>query len=60
MEKIVFGHRGSLLQPRRRRRRRRKRRITWFNPPFSKMVKSNIASTFLNIIDQCFPERDTS
>lgn len=38
------------------RRRCRKRRITWFNPPFSKMVKSNIASTFLNIIDQCFPE----
>ena len=22
----------------------------------SKMVKSNIASTFLNIIDKCFPE----
>ena len=36
-------------------RRCRKRRITWFNPPFSKQVKTNIASTFLNIIDECFP-----
>ena len=36
-------------------RRCRKRRITWFNPPFSKQVKTNIASTFLQIIDECFP-----
>ena len=36
-------------------RRCRKRRITWFNPPFSKQVKTNIASTFLQIIDDCFP-----
>ena len=37
------------------RRRCRKRRITWFNPPFSKQVKTNIASAFLKIIDECFP-----
>ena len=37
------------------RGRCRKRRITWFNPPFSKQVKTNIASVFLNIIDECFP-----
>ena len=37
------------------RRRCRKRRITWFNPPFSKQVKTNIAGAFLKIIDECFP-----
>ena len=37
------------------RPRCRKRRITWFNPPFSKQVKTNIASSFLKIIDECFP-----
>ena len=37
------------------RRRCRKRKITWFNPPYNKAVKTNVASTFLSIIDSCFP-----
>ena len=37
------------------RRRCRKRTVTWFNPPFNKAVKTNVASTFLSIIDSCFP-----
>ena len=33
----------------------RKRNITWFNPPYSKHVASNIGKQFLNLIDTCFP-----
>ena len=35
--------------------RRRKRKIIWFNPPFSKNVKTNIARNFLQLIDKHFP-----
>ena len=41
------------------RRRCRKRRVTWFNPPFNKSVKTDVASAFLSIIDSCFPEGHT-
>ena len=33
----------------------RKRNITWFNPPYSKHVASNIGKQFLNLIETCFP-----
>ena len=33
----------------------RQRKITWFNPPFSKNVQSNIGKQFLNLIDKNFP-----
>ena len=33
----------------------RKRNITWFNPPYSKHVASNIGKQFLNLLDTCFP-----
>ena len=36
-------------------RRQRKRNITWFNPPYSSHVKTNIGKKFLNLIDKCFP-----
>ncbi len=36
-------------------KRKRKRNITWFNPPFSANVKTNVGKQFLNIVDQCFP-----
>jgi hypothetical protein len=32
----------------------RKRNITWYNPPFSKNVATNIGQTFLEIIDEEF------
>ena len=37
------------------RKKCRKRSITWFNPPYNKGVKTNVASTFLAIIESCFP-----
>ncbi len=33
--------------------RNRQRNIIWFNPPFSKNVKTNIAHNFLCLIDKC-------
>ena len=36
-------------------KRNRSRNIIWYNPPFSKNVKSNIGRTFLRLIDKCFP-----
>ena len=35
--------------------RKRNRRVTWFNPPFSYNVKTNIGAEFLKIISECFP-----
>ena len=36
-------------------RRNRLRNIIWFNPPFSKNVKTNIARSFLKLVDTHFP-----
>ena len=33
----------------------RKRNIIWFNPLFSKSVKTNVGKTFLNLVDKHFP-----
>jgi hypothetical protein len=37
------------------RKRNRTRKITWFNPPFSKNVATNIGQKFLKLLDTCFP-----
>ena len=34
--------------------RNRTRNITWYNPPYSSNVKTNIGKQFLNTIDKCF------
>ena len=38
------------------KKHKRKRKITWFNPPYSKHVKTNIGRKFLALIDQHFPK----
>ena len=38
-----------------RSRRNRQRNVIWFNPPFSKNVKTNIARSFLYLVDTHFP-----
>ena len=45
----------SKQDPSTRQRRNRKRNIIWFNPPFSKSVKSNIGKSFLHLLSQHFP-----
>jgi hypothetical protein len=37
-------------------KRKRQRNIIWFNPPFSKNVRSNIALNFLRLLDKHFPK----
>jgi len=37
------------------RQRQRKRKIIWFNPPFSKIVETNIGKQFLLLVDKHFP-----
>ena len=37
-------------------KRKRMRNITWFNPPYSMNVSTNIASKVLTFIKDCFPE----
>ena len=37
------------------KRKSRSRRVTWFNPPFSQSISTNIGKRFLSLIDSCFP-----
>ena len=37
-------------------KRKRKRNIIWFNPPYSKNVKTNIGKTFLQLLSKHFPK----
>jgi hypothetical protein len=42
-------------QPKTKRKRTRTRKITWFNPPHSDNVKTNIGKKFFNLLDKSFP-----
>jgi hypothetical protein len=37
------------------KKRSRKRKVTWFNPPFSENVTTNVGKKFLKLVDNCFP-----
>ena len=37
-------------------RKKRTRNITWFNPPFSQTIKTDIAITFFRLLDENFPK----
>ena len=39
-----------------RKRRKRTRKVLWFNPPYNKSVKTNVAGKFLKLIDRHFPK----
>ena len=39
----------------RNRSKNRKRKITWFNPPFSQNVKTNVGEKFLKLVEKSFP-----
>merc|ERR1711954_122418 len=38
--------------------RRRQRKIIWYNPPFCKLVETNIGKEFFKILDTCFPKEN--
>ena len=51
-----FSHKLEYMpQETHKQRRNRQRNIIWFNPPFSKNVKANIARSFLNLLHTHFP-----
>ena len=54
------GHNHELrYNPQQRRRgRNRARKVIWYNPPFSKTVKTNIGRKFLQLLDAHFPENN--
>ena len=53
----LSGHRTKLqYKPPGDKKRIRRRQITYFNPPFSKRVKTNIGRMFLRLIDKHFPK----
>ena len=35
--------------------RKRTRNVTWFNPPYSDNITTNIGKTFFKLLDKCFP-----
>ena len=50
-EKIQYsGNQGT-------RKCQKKRNITWFNPPFSKSVSTDVARRFLRLLDRHFPKK---
>ena len=40
----------------RTKKRKRSRKITYFNPPFSQNVRTNIGAKFFKILEKCFPQ----
>ena len=40
------------------KKKQRKRKVIWFNPPFNKDVKTNIATKFLKLLDKHFPKNN--
>ena len=39
-------------------KKQRERNIIWFNPPFNKNVRTNVAKTFLGLVDKHFPKNN--
>ena len=39
------------------RRKKRTRKGIWFNPPYSKNVKTNVGKYFIQLIQKTFPQR---
>ena len=47
-------HTNHLLNQ--KKKRTRSRRVTYFNPPFSNTVKTNVGKEFFRIFQECIPE----
>ena len=50
------GLKGTNPSPTEVKKRNRNRKVTWFNPPFSRNLKTNLAKEFLQLIDKKFPK----
>ena len=52
-----YKHKLDYMQhtPQQQTRRNRQRNVIWFNPPFSKSVRTNVGRSFLYLLDKHFP-----
>ncbi len=57
LDKSGYNHKLSYEKPKEKtKKRKRNRNVTWFNPPYSDTVKTNIGQKFFELIEKCFPE----
>ena len=54
--KLTFDPSARQRNDPQRKKRRKNRNITWFNPPWSSNVKTNIGAQFLSILKETFPQ----
>ena len=40
-------------------KRKRQRKVIWFNPPYSRNIKTNVGYNFLRLVDERFPKGST-
>ena len=58
LAKSGYDHKLNYNPPKENsRRKNRQRKILWFNPPYSKNVKTKVAEEFLKLLDRHFPLR---
>ena len=57
LNKSGYNHKLAYEEPedQRTKKKCRKKPITWFNPPYSANVKSNVGKEFLKLLDRAFP-----
>ena len=56
LEKSGFKQKINFIHKAKKPSRNRPRKITWFNPPFNKDVKTNIGKTFKYLVETHFPK----
>ena len=55
LEKSGYKHNLAFQATKTEKTRNRKRNITWFNPPYSNNVSTNVGKKFLRLLDKHFP-----
>ena len=56
LEKSGYKHKLEYETPTKtNKKKNRKRNVTWFNPPFSLSLKTNVGKEFLSLLDRSFP-----
>ena len=54
-EKLTYQQQGENIENIKNIRKNRKRNIIWFNPPYSKSLKTNIGKYFFRLLNKHFP-----
>ena len=57
LDKAGYNHQLVYMEPAapKASSKRKGRTVTWFNPPFSQSISTNIGQKFLALLDTCFP-----